>query len=324
MIINNKPLTCEMACELMFDYIDGTLNEPQSLQLEEHIECCEACRKELAQRREMLELIKLSADPVPDALFTGVMDKIADVPREKKNPIPRFRFLWGAATVAACVVLTVLVVGKGNIFGRNDLMSGDVTNADLAGVTDYGAAEAAAEAVAVPTEAFDEGSIASDVLFDAADVEAEEYEVYTATTAALTASAPLLYSNYSEFAEPQAQNERAVLTAKAMSKEAASAAGGASSEWAAFDSLYDTLDITDNAVIICESGEIDALLDGDGELLRSGENQFLAYTLTEEVSERFSDYIEQLEESGVPYRACMPTDSVPSTLCIYVLAHTEE
>ncbi len=135
MIIEPKKINCEAAFDMMFDYIDCTLEKSDVISLEYHIKSCDRCRHELAERREMLALVKTAAFEAPSELRQGVMDKIENIPQESKGSIIRRRVMkWAGPAVAACIAITVLVAYRGILFdGVNfDAKSDDAEVARIA------------------------------------------------------------------------------------------------------------------------------------------------------------------------------------------------
>ena len=116
MILKPKAINCDTARAMMFDYIDGGLEGADALRLEAHAAECDACKRELAECRQMLDTVKNSAYSVPAGFHDSVMNKIADVPQETVSRAKAFRFKpWMGALTAACAALMILVVGRGYI-----------------------------------------------------------------------------------------------------------------------------------------------------------------------------------------------------------------
>ena len=135
MIIEHNKINCETAFDMMFDYIDGTLEKSDLISFEYHIKSCEKCRQELAERREMLVLLKSAAHTAPSELRQSVMDKIENIPQESKASIIRRRIMkWAGPAVAACIALTVLVAYRGGLFdgAKFDVKSNDAEAARIA------------------------------------------------------------------------------------------------------------------------------------------------------------------------------------------------
>ena len=97
---------CESADELMFLYIDGQVNEREAAFLENHLKVCEDCRKEFESRKEFLHRLGECNAAAPESLYPAVMEKIKDIPQQKRRLLPKHLFSIGAA-VAACLVLGI-------------------------------------------------------------------------------------------------------------------------------------------------------------------------------------------------------------------------
>lgn len=121
-----KPLTCDGARALMFDYIDGTATEAEKAALSEHIASCDDCKSELSKRENMLGLVKLTSKEPPKALKDEVMAKIEFIPREKKKFTPSVK-LASALAACACVVAVVALSFRGILF--DGLSNFDAPNA---------------------------------------------------------------------------------------------------------------------------------------------------------------------------------------------------
>lgn len=330
MEINKRPLTCDEACEMMFDCIDGELDKSREALLKEHIACCDSCRRELAERREILLLISASEYDAPKELYSGVMERVA---AEKKKPAPlykRLRFIPAAALVTACAAFALFVVGRGYIFGngRADMM------ADAA--VDYTVGNTAPERTEEASVLDGVGLYMADAALPEAVSEAElcdgaeaDEEVYTATTAALTASSPLLISDYSEFSSNQSANEPAELKSKALSGAGASSAK--TRLYSEFDKLFDKLSLNadSKAIIICCEDDIDfevisSISSTESEMLTVQGSDFIHYVISNDAAKHFSEQLELLDMSDAAYRAAVPTDGDMDTFEIYILTESEK
>jgi anti-sigma factor RsiW len=58
-------MTCHTALTLLDDYADGQLDSSSAGELEEHLEGCTSCRRELAETRRLKELLGQSISPSP-------------------------------------------------------------------------------------------------------------------------------------------------------------------------------------------------------------------------------------------------------------------
>ena len=98
-------MTCEDALILISGALDGTNTDPETVQLREHLENCEACRA-LQEALQRIDLdVHTLCEPVPEGLCDAVMQSIRKE-NEKKRPLRRWRNLAIAAGL-------VLVIGIG-------------------------------------------------------------------------------------------------------------------------------------------------------------------------------------------------------------------
>ena len=71
---------CEKYSDLMMKYMDGLLDDFEQMNLDKHIEACEACREDFAIYQEMLtdfgneEIIE-----APESFVTSIMEKVEDI-----------------------------------------------------------------------------------------------------------------------------------------------------------------------------------------------------------------------------------------------------
>ncbi len=112
-----KPINCESAKEIMFDYLDGVASKTEASSLEYHISSCEDCKKELDERKNILDTVKLTAVDPPKGLKNSVMAKIGNIPQEKAG----WRFIPSSRTVsalaiAACAVIMLAVGFRSMLF----------------------------------------------------------------------------------------------------------------------------------------------------------------------------------------------------------------
>ncbi len=165
---NKKPIDCQSAQEIMFDYIDVVASEEDCQALEAHISQCDSCKEELDKRRKMLGLVKSSGGNPPSVLARNVMDKIKYIPQEtiKKRLVPSARFV-SLASLAACAVIMLAVCFKGIIFA-------DVSMADAADEDTTHYTQIASETFASPN-LFDEYA---DVVSGTSAYKIEDAEAY--------------------------------------------------------------------------------------------------------------------------------------------------
>ena len=68
-------MTCRQVVELMTDYLEGALSEPDRARFEEHIAGCDGCRAYLAQLSTTRKVLrKLADEPIPAGLQSELLD----------------------------------------------------------------------------------------------------------------------------------------------------------------------------------------------------------------------------------------------------------
>ena len=125
-------MKCAKAKKWISEYIDGGLNREKASSLEKHLETCQACRKLLADFRQIKQRAKglKKTDPSTQAWF-----RIQERLRERTQapvPAPRVRFLFFPARLryAVSAALLLLVVTGAVIIGlriwnRGDMITGN-------------------------------------------------------------------------------------------------------------------------------------------------------------------------------------------------------
>ncbi len=315
---NLKPLTCEKARELMFDYIDGELRAGDRLRLENHIAECEACKCELSERSEMLRLIASCGENPPSELKLGVMDKIDNIPQETAAERLRGRILPMGALTAAAAAVMILVVGRGFIFGgvMNDAKP-DAGVQVLMTADKYDAPEVADEAADVgnasgfTADAVKELSDADMVnnVVTAAPAEnvaapeaAEEY-VY-ATTTALKAASPG-YGLLFDTAEVYASKISATNTVDIEASDSISEMYTAT--YSPVDAMFEKMRNRETAILVCLADDL-KLPEGDHttETVYLGTSEFIHVTVEDGSITLFGDLLQALESDEAQYRAAVP------------------
>ena len=128
---DKKPLSCEEARDLMFDYLDNNLTPSRTERLLAHLAACADCRAELDERREMLALIADVAEEPPAALHDNIMRAIADIPQDAPGSGAKIltdqkrRFIPWGTVAAACAAVMILVAGRGMLPGTG---AGDIVS----------------------------------------------------------------------------------------------------------------------------------------------------------------------------------------------------
>lgn len=298
-------ISCETACGMMFDYIDGELNAVDLRLLEAHFDACEECRRELDERREMLSLVKEARFAVPSSLRGGVMEKIKNIPQEAKILAPKRRvFPWSGTVAAACAVIMVLVAGRAYIFG----------GMDLGGAKEDGKAIYTADMnFAVDKENIADADSA-DPFYTAqyyaagqGNADAQDGPRYVETTiAALDALAPTA-----------SEERKSEITCASPPIDK----GGATSD---FDVILDKLNVRDTAVIICRKSDIDEVfLTSEPETLVLGEQTYLRYEAVSYAEPILDAIRNQLDSDGADYKVVIPENVNSSGVEILILADAE-
>jgi Putative zinc-finger len=100
-------VTIETPCprpEDLYLYLEGELGPYEAAKLEEHLDCCDACRETLAERRLLHEAFTtLPPFEVPTDFARSVMDSL---PEPETHPLA-----WLAPLVAGATALAVGLVG---------------------------------------------------------------------------------------------------------------------------------------------------------------------------------------------------------------------
>jgi anti-sigma factor RsiW len=90
--------------EDLYLYLEGELGPYEAAKLEEHVECCEACRDALGERRLLHEAFTtLSPFEVPDGFARSVMERL---PEPETRPLA-----WLAPLLASAAALSVGLAG---------------------------------------------------------------------------------------------------------------------------------------------------------------------------------------------------------------------
>lgn len=72
-------LSCARIVELITDYLEGVLDEPLRVRLEEHLSYCPPCREYLAQMRATVEATgRLTEADVPAETMAALMEAFRD------------------------------------------------------------------------------------------------------------------------------------------------------------------------------------------------------------------------------------------------------
>lgn len=131
-------MKCDHIREAMDGYLDGSLTPLEREAVESHVEQCEACREELARRKELLEQLNHLDENVkaPEGLLEGAMQRI----HRQRSPRKKAGW-WIAGGLAAALCVTAGLAGlAGLAMNGADAKSA----APQAPMADYGFASGAA------------------------------------------------------------------------------------------------------------------------------------------------------------------------------------
>jgi anti-sigma-K factor RskA len=97
------------------------LDADDAVQLEAHLETCDACRRELDDLRETTALLAFVTDPVepPASLRAKILDAVADPAPVRSRRPARLAFLRGAFAGGLAVAAIALVIGLA-VHGRSN------------------------------------------------------------------------------------------------------------------------------------------------------------------------------------------------------------
>lgn len=346
---NLKPLTCEKARELMFDYIDGELRAGDRLRLETHIAECEVCKSELAERSEMLNLIASCGETPPSELKSCVMDKIENVPRESPAGRLRARLVPAGALTAAAAAVMILVIGRGFIFGgaMNDAKSDMEAHRHLM-ADEYAAPEMAykdaeaGNASGFTADAADEigaadmvnSSVSAAPAEKVTEAETAEEYVY-ATTTSLKASSPgygLLFGTPEAYIATNSTADKSAADKSAAAKPALEPVDIEASKTLSvtdaaahspIDAMFEKMRTGERAILVCAADDI-KLPEGEHsiETVSLGMLEFVRVTVEDGAMTLLSELLQTLEADEVQYRAAVPEGDLTG-LDIFMLTESE-
>lgn len=131
-------MKCDRIREAMDGYLDGSLTPLEREAVEAHVEQCEACREELARRKELLEQLNHLDENVkaPEGLLEGAMQRI----HRQRSPRKKAGW-WIAGGLAAALCVTAGLAGLAGLAING---AGAKSAAPQAPMADYGFASGAA------------------------------------------------------------------------------------------------------------------------------------------------------------------------------------
>ncbi|MBE6611170.1 MAG: hypothetical protein E7632_01650 [Ruminococcaceae bacterium] len=277
---DKKPLSCDAARELMFDYIDGQLSESEKSRLEAHLSDCDGCRNELEKCRRMLALLHETELDAPIGLGERVMAAIENIPQDESEstakiltPKKKFFVPWGTVA-AACAVVMILIAGRGTIgVGRSD--SGMVAEAEVERLELNAPAD-------VP--AYDGDASVMYTLQDAV-TDAYDDSVVIETTAGVSMLSPSVTTS-APANEPK--NELTISPLDNLIPEASADAG-------------------DSAVLILFESDFAGLWpDSYLDSFTLNNYEIIRYFIRENAEDTFGTYVNLFEENSIDYRAIIP------------------
>ncbi len=292
MILKPKAIDCDAARSMMFDYVDGALCEADVLRLEAHISDCDACKRELADCRQMLGTVKNSAYSVPSGLCDSVMNKIADMPQENGGLTKSLRFKpWMGALTAVCAALMILVVGRGYI-------DAGINKADMA-------EDQAGEYARIDANLFDSPNVPSEAEPSGGTHSDEQHggeTTVTVTTGSFAGFAP-------NIKKENAENDRYIAEA---------------CDSSLLDSILGEITDSEIAVLVCRKSDFEGIIpDAKAITVTLEEMEYERYVIDSNAMVTFTGYLELLEKLSKDYRAAVPADAQFDVCEIYLLIDGE-
>jgi hypothetical protein len=125
--------------DLLSDYVDGTLGDPQRAVVDAHLQGCGTCREEVELARGAVTALgSLEEAPVPFGV-TGPVLAEAGRRFERRRRVAWERLQWGAGLAAAAALILVVVLN----LGEDDRQALPAAASAATGATAAGGAEAA-------------------------------------------------------------------------------------------------------------------------------------------------------------------------------------
>lgn len=120
-------MKCNEICDLLSLYIDNELNDEEMHQVEEHLQSCENCQKELDEYKNIISILQsLPEEEPPEGYCKRLHNKLLETGRQTKPKKEAFnikninRFKWMKyGSLAAALVLVLLVAGINNLGRMN-------------------------------------------------------------------------------------------------------------------------------------------------------------------------------------------------------------
>ena len=156
-------MSCNEICDKLSLYIDNELSDEEMQQMEEHLQSCENCQKELDEYKDLISILKsLPEEEPPEGYCARLHKKLSDnsarfqpgteKPASKIKSINRFRWMK-YASIAAALVLVFLAGNMSNL-GLNGLgmKSKNESSYDYSGSPSENKSDIMAPQEAVPEE----------------------------------------------------------------------------------------------------------------------------------------------------------------------------
>ncbi len=302
MLLNKKEPSCDDIRELIFDYIDGELDASEAALLEMHIADCEACAKELEERKELLSLVKSSSSEVPSELYGRVMAEVVKTPQNAKILKPKMRIKpWMSTAVAACAAIVIIVAGRGYLFGGTE-------NLDAA--PDMARSGDAAEDIIAEDMNANVGvqEPSGEMNYSGIELDGDNTHMVIESTDAYSGYSP---SHGAMPAKPNTLEDTADYTSAQL-----------------LDGVFETYKSDDGALLVCNYSNVaDVLPEGEGEL---SEIYFgvgasvIRYVVSDNAEVVFTGYIKLLESLDADFRATVPEGAEFSSCEIFLITDVKE
>ncbi|MDO8588312.1 MAG: MG2 domain-containing protein [Armatimonadota bacterium] len=99
-------MRCDRVRKLLSAYIDGQIDPERLRRVEEHLESCEACRRELFDLRQSVNALSETPLEDPGARFN---DQVLSRLRDARQALPGFGFKLALGFAAACLVVAAAI-----------------------------------------------------------------------------------------------------------------------------------------------------------------------------------------------------------------------
>ena len=133
-------MNCETVREMLWAYLEKELTAEDAVKIEEHLNHCADCRKELELQKEMMETLSgLPEEELPEGYHTELMQKLQAEAAPKVVPFPvkkKKQPVWKQWGMIAAAVLVVVAAG-----GMNGML--DMRESQNAAVAEMKAADTA-------------------------------------------------------------------------------------------------------------------------------------------------------------------------------------